>query len=150
MEALTGNVKIVKADYIKDQIDFLNKTVKCKLGISKIHNIGVFAIRNIEKGEKLYCLEELKRHGLYSVPYSRFNEILPEIRTLILEHRPAVINGSKFYSPNNEANFCSYMNHSRNPNWNQDDMALKDIKSGEEITQDYRGMINAENVFDFL
>ena len=150
MEALTGNVKIVKADYIKDQIDFLNKTVKCKLGISKIHNIGVFAIRNIEKGERLYCLEEIKRRDLYSVPYSRFNEILLEIRTLIIEHRPAVINGSKFYSPNNEANFCSYMNHSRNPNWNQDDMALKDIKAGEEITEDYRGMVNAEKVFDFL
>ena len=76
MEELTGNVKIVKADYIKDQIDFLNKTVKCKLGISKIHNIGVFAIRNIEKGEKLYCLEP---NGLPALP------ILTNILIIIID-----------------------------------------------------------------
>lgn len=32
---------------------YLNKTVWCKLGPSKIHGVGVFAIRDILKGQKL-------------------------------------------------------------------------------------------------
>ena len=45
----------------------------------------------------------------------------------------------------------SYLNHSDDPNYNAiTDTALRDIKTGEEVTVDYKKMENFEKVFKFI
>lgn len=133
------------------QIEYLNKTVKCRLGVSNIHGIGVFAIRDILQGEELHIQDQHSDFEIFTVPYSKFNELLPEVAELILNHWPAIRNGSFFKAPNQETNFLSYMNHSRNANYQlETDTAIKNISKDEEITNDYRKMLNAFKIFNFL
>lgn len=116
-----------------EQIAKLNEEVRCTLRPSSIHGIGVFALRDIKKGGRLYCRpEELI---MYNIPYDRFDEIRPEIREIVLARWPHVVNGMGFVSP--DALHSSFMNHSSTPNYGQDDSALRDIAIGEEITEDY-------------
>ena len=132
------------------QILELNNTVKCKLDASSIHGIGIFAMRNISKGDKLYCFPA-KTPRWYNVPYGSLTKLLPEIRELLLQRWASIINGSMFISPNDMSWLCTYINHSNNPNYDvATDRAIVDIKEGEEITEDYRLMNNAEEVYPFL
>ena len=113
----------------------LNDTVWCTLGVSKIHGIGVIALRNIPKGTTLHCKGD---NNLYEIPYTEFHKIKPEIRDLILQRHPMVRKGHPFLSPNGDARMISFMNHSDEPNYSKyTDTALKDIRKGEEITEDY-------------
>lgn len=121
-----------------------------RLAPSPIHGVGVFALRAIAKGEKLHCFPNQFRKW-YAVPYERFNEIREEVRSLILERWASVINGSSFQSPNDDAWMILFMNHDDNPSYDiKTDCALRDIKRGEEIVEDYRTMKNAKQVFNFL
>lgn len=112
----------------------LNKQVKCKLAPSKIHGVGVFAIRDIRKGEKMYCKgspNAKKYQGDISV-------LRPEIRELILQRWTTADKDFPFLSPNDDARLISFMNHSDTPNYDKyNDIALKEIKRGEEITEKY-------------
>lgn len=55
--------------------------IKCTLGISKIHGIGVFAIRNINKGEELFGYSDR-----YITITSKEIETIPEkVKNLILD-----------------------------------------------------------------
>ena len=121
------------------EIENLNKTVKCKIAPSSIHGVGVFAIREIKKGEKLYCVEEKKKW--LTIPYSRFNELLPEVRELIEQRYPRVKIGSKFLSPNSDVRLMSFMNHSELPNYDiKTDTALVDIPQDTEVLEDYKDL----------
>ena len=135
----------------EEQIVELDMTVKCKIASSSIHGVGVFAIRNILKGERLYVKPDAPTpRKWYNVPYSSFGKLFPEVRELILERWPAVINGSLFLSPN-ECWPLQWMNHSDEPNYDlRNDSALRDIKKGEEITEDYRLMLNYEKIYPWL
>lgn len=134
----------------EEQINDLNTNVKCKIGPSKIHGVGVIAMRRINKGEQLHCKPK-KFARWYDIPYSNFNELAPEIRELILQRWASVVNGSHFLSPNDDAIMLVYMNHLDDPNYDvATDCAIKDIAEGEEVTEDYRRMINWEKVFTFL
>src|SRR3989344_5667560 len=125
---------------ILEQIAELNSTVFCRIAPSKIQGVGVFAIRDIPKGQKLGCCPNFKLN-LYSIPYSRFNEILPKIRELIISYWGSVVNDADFLSPNDNAILTSFMNHSDFPNYDYEtDYALRDIKKGEEITENYKIM----------
>lgn len=129
-----------------EQIEKLNEEVKCTLAPSPIHGIGVFALRDIKKGKKMFCFpSELV---WYDVPYNQFVKLRPEIREIILAKWPSIINGSEFQSPNS-AWLMSFMNHSFDNNSNED-IALRDIKKGEEVTEDYSLMPNYKKVFKFL
>lgn len=123
---------------IDQLIQNLNETVRCKLAPSDIHGVGVFAIRDIEKGERLYC-QEGQQVPIY-VPYKRFREIRPEVREIILSRYPLVrFTNTHFLSPNDDARLISFMNDGKNDS-NYDphtDTALRDIKEGEEITENY-------------
>jgi len=119
-----------------EQIRELNETVKCTLKPSKIHGIGVFAIRDIKEGEKLNCHSEYQEW--LSIPYERFNEIREEVRNIILQRWPLVAEGSDFVHPNDDARLISFMNHSDNPNYNpHTDTAIRGIIKDEEITENY-------------
>lgn len=131
---------------IEKDIQELNEEVKCTIAPSKIHGVGVFALRDIKKGERLYT--RLHDFRLYEIPYEKLDLLRPEIRQIIVERWPIVINGFSFEHPNN-MNLMSFMNHSDEPN-SKYDHTLKDIKKDEEVTEDYRVVPNAEKIFKFL
>jgi SET domain-containing protein len=131
----------------EEQINILNTWCKLKLAPSKIHGVGVFALRPILKGQKCYADQ---RPEIFSIPYSSFNKLFPEIKEFILSKWPQVINGSRFIYPTER--WQAYMNHSSdNPNYDIfNDMALRDIEVGEELLEDYRRIPNYLIVFPWL
>lgn len=122
-------------------IELLNNTLTCRIGASPIHGVGVFAIRDIKEGETLYC------HGItpdwYTLSFEDCDNLLPEVREILLERWPSIKNGSDFLYP--DVWLMSYVNHHDDPN-TKDDVAVRDIKKGEEITKDYRVMDNYKDV----
>ena len=132
------------------QLFTLDNETKTKLGASKIHGVGVFAIKDIQKGEKLYLLPG-QIAKWYNLPYSSLKKLRPEVKELILERWPAIINGSHFVAPNDMAVLCTFVNHDEEPNYEiSTDKALKDIKTGEEVVQNYRLMKNYEQIYPWL
>lgn len=128
---------------IKDQIVLLNDIVKLKLAPSSIHGVGVVAMRDIKKGEKLYT--DIIPHQ-FDVPYAKFKKLDKEIVDVLLGHFPLITEGSHFLYP--VTKFSAYLNHSNTPNYDAvNDVALSDIKKGEEITEDYRLIKGFESIF---
>ncbi len=123
-----------------DIVKYFNDTVWCRLGKSEIHNVGVFAIRDIPKGQEL-----TDYYGgafpLYMVTEREFERIHPEIRKLILQQTiiPEGIT-LKFDSPNSHQIMEVFMNHSEEPN-SDGKKAIRKIRKGEEITKDYNAFI---------
>lgn len=147
-----------------NDFNHLNNTVFCKLGISPIHGVGVFAIRDIKKGTALsdYTLKDFKhrtKYTLYCMTPDEFKQILPEVRALILDrmifHSRYNANYFEFISPNNNAVLQSFMNHSTDPN-SDGEYATRDIKAGEEVTENFRSVTGhlmhdiSEKHFTFL
>ncbi len=131
---------------LKIQIDLLNEIVKIRLAPSPIHGVGVFAMRDIKKGEKLYT--DAVPHQL-DLPYKRFNKLDPEIREILLGHFPLILEGSHFLYP--VTKMSAYLNHSDTPNYDaKEDKALRKIKKGEEVTEDYRLIKGWETIFPWL
>jgi SET domain-containing protein len=129
-----------------EAIDLLNTTAKFKIAPSTIHGVGVFALRDIKEGEVLQL--DAIPHA-FDIPYDKFNELREEIADLILGQHPQVVNGSHFIYPTTR--FLTYVNHSEDANYDAiKDIALKDIKEGEEITEDYRKINGFDKVFKWL
>jgi len=132
----------------QDEINELNSIIKARIGVSKIHGVGVIAIRDISKGEMVYADRMPK---LYQVPYGSMNKLFPEVREIILERWPSIINGGRFIAP--DARLLSFMNHSERDESNYDpatDTAIRDIKKGEEITENYKTMENWSKIYSWL
>ena len=131
------------------QIDELNSEVRCRLGVSEVHGIGVFTIRDIKKGDRLYCVPNMVPR-FYNVSFGSLSKLFPEIKNLILDRWASVVNGSLFCSPNDDAHLLMFINHSPNrEEINYDvvsDTALKDIPKDTELFEDYRVMDNWEKV----
>lgn len=134
----------------EDQITELNDTVRCKLGVSKIHGIGVIALRDIQKGERCYITPNVIPK-FYNIPFGSLSKLFPEIKELVLWRWASVVNGSIFCSPNDDQSLLMFMNHSSKPNYDVvRDIALKNIKKGEEVLEDYRAMQNYELAYPDL
>lgn len=139
----------------QDQYLELCGQVKCKIAPSAIDGVGVFAIRDIAEGERLYVrwTKDLPAHR-YTLSFSdlgKFDRSYPEVKELILAHYPCVVNGCQFLSPNYDAKMICFVNHSDNPNYDElMDTALRDIKKGEEITENYKNMPQWERAFPWL
>ena len=132
------------------QIFELNSEVRCKVAPSPIHGIGVFALRDIKKGERCYCTPRFEPK-FYNIPFGSLSKLFPEIKALILDRWASIVNGSVFRSPNDDAGLLFFINHCHVPNYDVvSDTALFDIKSGEEVLEDYRAMDNAEKVYSWL
>jgi SET domain-containing protein len=128
------------------QIDELNTYVKTRIAPSPIHGVGVFAIHDIAKGTKLYTDMIPK---MYNLPYKEFRNLFPTVRKLILERWPQIVNGSAFAYP--DTRIQAFMNHSDDPNYDAVcDITLRDIKSGQEVTEDYTKIEGCEKVHDWL
>lgn len=120
-------------------IEYLNNTVWATLRPSE-HGIGVFAIRDIPKGTQITDHSTRSRNdGVVCVHVDAFPKIHPEIRKLILDRTmfPKDEKLLVFPSPNSEQTLRSFMNHSDTPN-SDGEITLRDIKEGEEITEDYK------------
>mgnify|MGYP001566028150 CR=1 FL=1 len=131
---------------LKEQVNLLNEIVKIKLAPSTIHGVGVVALRNIKKGEKLYT--DIIPHQ-FDLPYKMFDKLDPEIRQTLLGHFPLITVGSHFMFP--VTKFSAFLNHSEDVNYDaKDDKALRDIKVGEEITENYKLIDNYKEVFAWL
>lgn len=127
-------------------IDQLNERVKLRIAPSPIHGVGVFAIRDIGKGQ------HLSMDGLplpYKISPGNLSKLLPEVRELILERWPRASQGMPFAYP--DAIMLAYTNHSDDPNYDAlNGVTLRDIKQGEEITEDYRKIENWGQVYPWL
>ncbi len=134
-----------KKKKIEDALIILDEITKVKVAPSPVNGVGVFAMRDIKKGEKLYTntLPEI-----FDVPYSKFKLLRPEVREHILGRWPTIVNGSHFLS---DCMLATYLNHSDEANYDaKEDKTLKDIKEGEEVFEDYREIENYEKVYPWL
>lgn len=141
----------------EDQIKELNEIVRVRLAPSSIHGIGVFALRNIPKGERCFCiptkagLDQAGALKFYTLSYEQLDKLYKEVKELILDQWATVVNDSHFLNPNYTTWPILYMNHSYFPNFNQyTDKATRDIAAGEEIVEDYRLMDNWQKVFPWI
>lgn len=119
-------------------MDTLLATVFCTLKPSPIHGIGVFALRDIPAGTKV--IWEYADVGICTLYEDEFAQLPKGITNEILD-KTIFIEGEllSFIDPNSVCNYRSYMNHSDTPN-TDGITAIRDIKEGEEITEDYRAM----------
>lgn len=118
------------------QTDYLNRTIWCKVAPSPIHGVGVFAVRDILKGQQL-----TDYYGgvfpFYTLSREEFKELIPEVselvsqRTIFRDELPLT-----FMSPNSNQIMQTFMNHSDDAN-SDGKFALRDIKKGEEVTENY-------------
>lgn len=132
----------------KESIEALNDTVNTKLASSPIHGVGVFALRDIKKGERMY---QNTIPNTFDLPYSKFGKLRKEVKEMLLQFFPfkAVDVDATFWYPVNSMQ--AYMNHSDKPNYDAiKDVALKDIKAGDEVTEDYRKIEGWEKVYPFI
>lgn len=124
-------------------VEYLNKTVWASLRATE-HGVGVYAIRDIEKGQQLtdHSVHNIREMCLYTLDEPNFLLLAPEIRALILD-RTIFVAGKPFtfLSPNAEQTLRSFMNHSKEPNSNGE-YATRDIAKGEEITEDYNTLVD--------
>jgi len=129
---------------LEDVMYHLKINIKTKLGVSPIHGVGVFAIRDIEVGEQVFP-EWDKQTGVYVIPNNRLHEIPKEVLKLLDMY---FINDECGYKVirlikglNFLANNFSYCNSSFNTglehNMTNYGIALKKIKKGEEILEYY-------------
>lgn len=131
---------------MEQQVDSLNEKVKVRLSPSKVHGVGVFAIRDIAKGQKIYGNVYPQ---LYNLKHSYFDKLLPETKDLLLERWPRVVTGSNFFYP--DCLIQAYCNHSDEPNYDAvTDELLRDVKTGEEILEDYRKILGYEEIYPWL
>lgn len=139
----------------EEQAAELRQTVKCRIAPSAVHGVGVVTIRDVAKGEQLFCALTVKPTW-YTISFANLKKYLnfgdfEAIYQLILDRWPQVVNGAPFLSPNYDARLTSFMNHSDTPNYDPvTDLALADIKAGEEVFEDYRTIENYEKVYPWL
>src|SRR3990167_9465744 len=119
------------------QIAQLNSEVRCTLRPSRIEGIGVFAIQYIRKGERCYCAPNLIPK-FYNLTFTQLDDLVPEVKELVLSRWPSVVNQSLFQNPNDDAKLLMFMNHSEEPNYDAvSDTALRDISKNRELTENY-------------
>ena len=135
----------------REAIENLNSVVNTYLAPSTIDGVGVFALRDIKKGERMY---QNVIPSLHDLPYSKWRKLHEHVRKTLIEFFPYKIFDGKeraqtFWYPVNSMQ--AYMNHSDTPNYDcMKDIALKNIKKGEEITENYREIADSEKIFPFL
>jgi len=116
--------------------------VYARIGQSKIHGVGVLAIRDIPKDTKIFPEDDteliwIKRSVI------KLGEQPPEIRRMYDNFCLIKDKGETYGCPKsfNLMTVAWYLNHSKTPNVGCDKdytfFALRDIKQGEELTADY-------------
>jgi hypothetical protein len=132
-------------------LDHLVQDVFCRLGVSPLHGVGVFAIRPIAKG--LNPLRSRVKHREIKFTHDEIKVLPPGVRKQIEMFCYYDEDGVMISSMGmNTMDFAIYVNHSKQPNlrMNKDGSfeALRPIRIGEELTMDYDHSFDAEHHFD--
>jgi SET domain-containing protein len=113
--------------------------VYARIGRSRIHGVGVLAIRDIPRGTRLFRGEDER---VVWVRLARIRRLPVELRRLYTDFGMAW--GQRIGVPRtlNMLSVGWYLNHSARPNTRCDEdgrfYALRRIRKGEELTADYR------------
>lgn len=119
-------------------IKFPHSNVYTRLAPSKIHGVGIFAIKDIPKGKNVFGSDNSK---MIWVDKKIVKKQTSEIQKLYDDF--CVIKGDKYGCPDNFNNLTVdwYLNNSKKPNVrcnkNYDFIAMRVIKKGEELTANY-------------
>ena len=129
----------------------LQTEVYCRLGISPVHGIGVFAIKDIPKGAKpLVSLIKIKE---FSFSKKEINKLPASVKKEIRMF--CYYDKEEYLIPSiglNAMNMAFYMNHSKTPNVkylkNNDIVAIRKIKADEELFFDYDLAFDEVHIFE--
>jgi hypothetical protein len=134
-------------------VEYLQNSVWATVKPSKIHGVGVVAIRDIPEGQVI--TDNGQAWGLSSqflITQEDLQAIDKPIRDLILD-RCLMFDKYIACSPNAQVDLRAFMNHSKTPN-TDGFVTLRKIKEGEELTEDYTsfGELStiSKNHYDFL
>lgn len=134
---------------VDDVIYHLQNNIKTKIGISPIDGVGVFAIKDIQKGEDVFPVWE-GESAIYLIPNERLKEIPQPVLQLLDMYFINDDCGYKIIRLFRGLNFLfhgfSFCNSAFNTqiqrNISDGGIALRDIKAGEEILEGY-----TENIY---
>jgi hypothetical protein len=128
------------------ELSTLNTIVTTKIAPSKIHGVGVFAIRDLEAGRRMY-LDNVPT--AYRLSEGNLSKLFPEVQALLVSKWPRLFIDSVVAYP--DARYQAYVNHSDDPNYDcLHDRLIRAVKQGEEITEDYRSIPGWEKAFPWL
>jgi SET domain-containing protein len=119
--------------------------VYTRLGTSKIHGIGVIAIKNIRKGTNIFPDVD---DNIIWIQKRRISKVSAEMRKLYTDY--CVLKEKQYGCPEsfNRINISWYLNHSSKPNASANSLfhilTTRNIKKGEEITLDYRSFMDVK------
>lgn len=139
-------------DITEEVFYHLLKNVKTEIKISPINGVGVFAIKDILKGEEVFPVWNYDS-GIYLIPNKKL-ELLPfNVQILLDKYFINEECGYKIIRLFKGLNFLfhgfSYCNsaypNAENVNVDNKGFALRDISEGEEILEWYTENINLEN-----
>jgi hypothetical protein len=136
-------------DITQEVIKHLSTNIKTKIGVSSIHGVGVFAIKDIKQYEEVFPIWDYET-GIYLIPNDRLNEIPKEVVELLDMYFINEECGYKVIRLFKGFNFTfhgfSYCNSAwpdnNRVNITNDGIAMRDIKAGEEILEWYHKNIN--------
>lgn len=124
----------------------LNSIVTVRIAPSKIHGVGIFAIRDLPAGKRMY-LDNVPQ--AFRLSKGNLSKLFPEVRQILVERFPRVFIDSALAYP--DARYQAYCNHSDDPNYDcSSDTLVREVKEGEEITEDYRTIAGWEEAFPWL
>ena len=128
----------------------LAEEVYCRLGVSPIHGIGVFAVRIIDKGvDPLRCLVS---HKEISFTREELKDLPKGVRKQIemfcyYDDKEVLISTMGL----NTMDFAIYINHSKTPNLRMKKdgrfEALTKLKVGDELFMDYDDSFGGTHIF---
>ena len=134
----------------KRLLKHLAEEVYCRLGVSPIHGIGVFAVRAIDKG--VDPLRSLVAHKEISFTREELKALPKGVRKQIemfcyYDDKEVLISTMGL----NTMDFAIYINHSKTPNIRMKKdghfEALTKLKVGEELFMDYDHSFGGEHIF---
>jgi SET domain-containing protein len=114
--------------------------VFARIQLSRIHGVGVFAVRNIKNGAYVFPDDKVK---IVWVSRSTLKGLPSALKRLYKDFCIIKDKGKTYGCPENfnKMTVSWYLNHSKKPNvgcdMHFDFFALRRIKAGEELTVDY-------------
>lgn len=136
---MTEVVAVDLVDGLQTRKELPHSSVYCRLGVSSIHGIGVFAICDIQKGTSLFPQSTGEARMMVSEDVVAK---LSEEEKKLYEDFTSLKDGHHICPVNfNLMNVSWYLNHSQEPNTvliDGDFFTMKAVKAGEELLFDYR------------
>lgn len=130
----------------EDTAALLNTIVVTRIAPSKVHGVGIFALRDLQAGRKLY-LDSLPRP--YKISKGNLSKLYPEVRQILTERFPRVFVDSVVAYP--DACYQAYVNHSSDYNYDCiTDTLIEDVKAGDEITENYKNIVGWRDAHPWL